>query len=286
MFEALLEVNKPDEESGWDHYTGKSKWAWKTGTSFGYRDAWAIATNPGYVAGVWAGNADGEGRPGLTGIGAAAPALFEILSLLPEQQWFVLPAGALAMARVCALSGHLAGPDCTPVDSILVPLQGLHSATCPYHRIVHLDVTGSYRVNAGCELLSAIRHESWFILPPAQEYYFRSRNPFYRLLPPIKPGCREDGSLQMIDLVNLRDVAKVYIPYELDGSPGRLVLEAAHRETGAVLYWHLDGTYIGSTSHKHQISLKPLPGSHRLLISDQKGNSFVKKLEIIDQQTN
>ncbi len=285
MFEALLEVNKPEQESGWDHYTGKSKWAWKTGTSFGYRDAWAIATNPGYVAGVWAGNADGEGRPGLTGIGAAAPALFEILSLLPEQEWFSLPAGAMAGVRVCPLSGHLAGPDCPAADSILVPLRGQHSVPCPYHRIVHLDATGRYRVNARCEPLSSIRHESWFILPPAQEFYFRSRNPFYRLLPPLKPGCQEDGSLQMIELVNLRDVSKVYIPYELDGSPGRLVLEAAHREPGALLYWHLDETYLGTTSHKHQMSLKPLPGSHRLLITDDRGNSFVKRLEILDQQT-
>ncbi|MCK7531856.1 MAG: hypothetical protein MZV63_12950 [Marinilabiliales bacterium] len=56
--------------------------AWKTGTSFGYRDAWAVGTTPEYVVAVWAGNADGEGRPGLSGISSAAPLLFDIFRLL------------------------------------------------------------------------------------------------------------------------------------------------------------------------------------------------------------
>ena len=72
-YEALQKVNRPESETGWQYFSSSPDLAWKTGTSFGFRDGWAVGTTPGYVVGVWTGNADGEGRPGLTGISAAAP---------------------------------------------------------------------------------------------------------------------------------------------------------------------------------------------------------------------
>ena len=91
----MNEVNRPEEESGWKYFGSAPKIAWKTGTSFGYRDGWAIGTSPRYVAGVWIGNADGEGRPGLTGISVAAPVLFELFGILPESGWFKEPVDEL-----------------------------------------------------------------------------------------------------------------------------------------------------------------------------------------------
>ena len=90
-YQAMMEVNRPEEEAGWQHFDSSKKIAWKTGTSFGYRDGWAIGTSSEYVVGVWIGNADGEGRPGLTGIAAAAPLLFDIFGLLPSSDWFLPP---------------------------------------------------------------------------------------------------------------------------------------------------------------------------------------------------
>ncbi len=59
-FDALLKVNRPISEAGWKQFSSSRKVAWKTGTSFGNKDAWAIGTTPEYVVGVWVGNADGE----------------------------------------------------------------------------------------------------------------------------------------------------------------------------------------------------------------------------------
>ena len=78
---ALQDVERPDLESGWKNFASSMNLSWKTGTSFGFRDAWAVGVNPEYVIGVWVGNADGEGRPGLIGVRAAAPILFEVASL-------------------------------------------------------------------------------------------------------------------------------------------------------------------------------------------------------------
>ena len=81
-YEALQKVNRPESETGWQYFSSSPDLAWKTGTSFGFRDGWAVGTTPEYVVGVWAGNADGEGRPGLTGISAAAPILFDLVNLM------------------------------------------------------------------------------------------------------------------------------------------------------------------------------------------------------------
>ncbi|MCK5170128.1 MAG: penicillin-binding protein 1C, partial [Bacteroidales bacterium] len=56
-FEALLKVNRPENEMGWEAFSSSHKIAWKTGTSFGFRDAWAVGMNTEYLVAVWAGNA-------------------------------------------------------------------------------------------------------------------------------------------------------------------------------------------------------------------------------------
>src|SRR5699024_8585765 len=80
--EALKEVNRPDGEQAWMYYKDARPVAWKTGTSFGNRDAWAIGVASKYLVGVWVGIADGEGRPMTTGVGGAAPLIIEVFNNL------------------------------------------------------------------------------------------------------------------------------------------------------------------------------------------------------------
>ena len=77
-FESMKEVNRPEGDENWQFFDSSKQIAWKTGTSFGFRDAWAIGVTKDYVVGVWVGNADGEGRPGLVGVQTAAPILFDV----------------------------------------------------------------------------------------------------------------------------------------------------------------------------------------------------------------
>ena len=86
-YESLKEVNRPQGDENWEFFDGSKQIAWKTGTSFGFRDAWAIGTTKDYVVGVWVGNADGEGRPGLVGtVQAAAPILFDVFDVLAKKR--------------------------------------------------------------------------------------------------------------------------------------------------------------------------------------------------------
>jgi penicillin-binding protein 1C len=282
-FQSLIEVNRPETQSGWKSFSSSEKIAWKTGTSFGFRDAWAIGTTPEFTVGVWAGNADGEGRPGLTGIASAAPLLFDVFGVLPETTWFGKPENELFPALVCRQSGHLPGPHCSDLDTVLVTEKGLLSSPCPYHKLIHLSPDGRFRVNDACMDVSVMQHESWFILPPVEELYYRSRNPSYRIMPDLHPNCSSDEMINPMDMIYPRHSARVYVPFELDGSRGELILEAAHRIPSTLIHWHLDQEYIGNTQYIHQVGIRPEKGEHILTLVDEKGNTFVHHFEIIDR---
>ncbi len=179
-FDALKELYRPGEESGWRYFNSAKTIAWKTGTSFGFRDAWAVGVTPDYVVGVWAGNADGEGRPGLTGTDAAAPILFDVFSQLHGQRWFSRPPLEMEKITVCAQSGFRSTSACSETVSQWVIHPGLESKACPYHRKIHLSPDKRYRVHSDCEAVADMVEVPWFVLPPVQEYYYRGKNLTYR----------------------------------------------------------------------------------------------------------
>lgn len=271
MFEAMSGLNRPEEEADWQQFSSMKQVAWKTGTSYGGRDAWAIGVTPRYVVGVWVGNATGEGRSGLTGVGYAAPILFDIYSLLPDVPWFDQPYDELEEVTVCRQSGHKASAICDEVDTVYIPRTGIATAVCPYHRIVHLSQDGQYRVNSSCESVSRMQERSWFVLPPAQAYYYKNYHVEYQALPPLKPGCEEDQSRQ-IAILYPEHQAVLYLPKGFSGEREKVVMRATHARSDATLYWHLDDVYLGETRQIHQMACLIEPGNHILTLLDEDGN--------------
>jgi penicillin-binding protein 1C len=282
-FKAMVEVARPDEEQQWQQFSSSSKIAWKTGTSFGNRDAWSIGVTPGYVVAVWVGNASGEGRPGLTGIGTAAPILFDIFKTLPSTPWFKTPFKEMVPVVVCRQSGFRASSICEPVDTIWVQKKGLRSPVCPFHQVIHLDKTETWQVTSSCVAPSEMVHKSWFVLPPVQEWYFRSKNPFYKVLPPFKPGCAPAESHTM-DLIYPHPDSRIYVPVDLDGKPGSTVFKLAHRNPMHRVYWHLDDHFIGTTVQYHQMAFSPEKGFHRLTLVDENGETLTIRFEIMTKE--
>ncbi|MCU0462136.1 MAG: penicillin-binding protein 1C [Bacteroidales bacterium] len=273
-YNALLKVNRPEGEAGWQYFSSSGNFAWKTGTSFGFRDAWAVGTTPDYVIGVWAGNADGEGRPGLTGISAAAPILFDLVNIMPPSDWFKEPREDLTMISVCKQSGYRAGPDCIEPEESPACINGLRSEMCPYHKIIHLDKTGTRQVTADCVSPSEIRNEPWFVLPPAMEYFYRQKHPGYRVVPPVAKGCISEKSIPVMEFIYPAPGVKIFIPRDQTGSLTRIIPEVAHRNPAKKIFWHLDNRYIGTTKHIHQIEILAETGDHILTAVDEDGNSI------------
>ena len=271
-FDALKEVNRP-EEIDWKSIPSMQTIAWKTGTSYGFRDAWAVGVTPRYAVGVWVGNATGEGKPGLVGAQTAGPVLFDIFNLLPSSSWFTRPAGIFVEAEVCRKSGHLKGRFCDETDTLLVLPAGLRTEACPYHHLITLSADESQRIYENCANTEPTLQKSWFTLPPVWEWYYKQHHPEYKPLPPFKAGCGED-TFQPMQFIYPPMNARIKLPKQLDGSKGFLTVELAHSNPNATVFWHLDETYQAQTQDFHKISLQPAAGKHSLTAVDGEGNTI------------
>jgi penicillin-binding protein 1C len=280
-FDALKELYRPGEESGWKMFESSKKVAWKTGTSFGFRDGWAIGITPRYVVGVWAGNADGEGRPGLTGTEAAAPLMFEIFAQLNDYTWFRRPLQEMEQISICSQSGLRSTTLCSEVDTVWVPTRGLQTATCPYHKRVYLATNGRERVHSNCERIDNMVESTWFVLPPVPEYYFKNTNAGYRPLPPYRRDCIPPQNIVSLDLIYPRPNARIFIPRDISGKPGVAVFHAAHRDPNIEVFWHLDGHFMGVTKTSHKMGLNPAQGKHTLTLVDGAGESIEHVFEVL-----
>lgn len=268
---ALTEVNRP-EEIDWKAIPSMQTIAWKTGTSYGFRDAWAAGVTPRYAVGVWVGNATGEGKAGLVGAQTAGPVLFDVFNFLPASPWFERPTGIFVEAEVCRQSGHLKGRFCQDIDTLLILPAGLRTEACPYHHLITLSADESHRIYENCANTEPTIQQSWFTLPPVWEWYYRQYHPEYKPLPPFKSGCGED-TFQPMQFIYPPINARIKLPKQLDGSKGFLTFELAHSNPDATVFWHLDDTYQMQTQDFHKISLQPSPGKHSLTAVDGNGNT-------------
>lgn len=285
--EALVNGERPEDEALWQSYASARKIAWKTGTSFGNRDAWAVGTTPRYTVGIWVGNATGEGRPELRSITTAAPVLFDVFSALPASGWIHRPEADLREVTVCADSGAPAGPDCARTGKQPAPAKAPPAPPCPWCRTVSLTPDGKFQATAGdlsrgwAGSLPLVRKQ--FVLPPGIEYWYQRHDLSYRSLPPWVSGHRGDSVKADLAIVFPEPGARVFIPVEITGSPGRLILEAAHRDGDAIVYWDIDGEYLGQTRNYHQLAVRPAPGTHTLTVTDNRGTRAVRTFEVLPE---
>ena len=278
-YNAMKEVNRPEGDEAWKFYDSSLEIAWKTGTSFGNRDAWAIGTNSRYVVGVWVGNASGEGRPQLTGVESAAPILFDVFNLLPRKGWFQAPLNDLEYAEICTKSGYLAQDDC-PKSKQLIPRNGTKTALCPYHKLVHLDATEQYRVNSSCENIENIVNKKWFVLPPVMEWYYKSNHIDYKPLPPFRDDCQQTQQASM-DFIYPKSNSKIYLTKDFNSKIQPVILKVAHSNKEAKLYWYVDNVYKGTTQTFHEMQMDANTGFHYITVEDEYGNEIKRKVEIV-----
>lgn len=280
---ALQSVERPEIESGWKNFASSMNLSWKTGTSFGFRDAWAVGVNPEYVIGVWVGNADGEGRPGLVGVRAAAPILFEVAALLPSARQFYEPWEEMQQAVVCRKSGFRASVFCVETDTVRICEAGIKAALCPYHRLVNLDASGTWRVNSGCEPVRRMKVEPWFVLTPVQEWYYCRSHTDYRRLPPYRKDCRPERE-DVMEMIYPQRGTRVFLPRDFDGRKQAAVFEAAHREPAAEVYWYVDDRYLGLTRDVHQMEVQLSEGRHVLTLMDADGNMLKQAFGVVGRE--
>jgi len=283
VFEAMTEVKRPKEESAWKEFGSYRKIAWKTGTSFGHRDAWSVGVTPQYIVAVWAGNADGEGRPELVGSSSAAPLMFDIFHYLKPKGWFEKPFDNMISMNICRKSGYKASKICPETLDKWVPEQGINVPICPYHETVHTDSTGKYLVDSDCYPVSHTKHIAWFKLPATMRYYYKKNHADYKDLPDVLASCSQLGNSTRMEVIYPRQHTRIFLPTDLNGEKMEAVFEAVHTDDKAIIHWHLNEQYLGSTKGKHQKPFAPGPGHYVLTLVDNYGERVLKSFDVIEE---
>jgi len=269
VLEAMRHTGRSDEEAWWRAFAGGRPLAWKTGTSFGNRDAWAIGVAPGWVVAVWAGNPSGEGRTGLWGTQSSVPLLFRLFSLLPHDRPWFPPPDDMVPVKVCKETGARATALCSTA-TVMAPPAGAAAPPDRFHRTLHLDSAG-FQVNAGCEPPARQVVRNVLVLPPVVEGLWRQDHPESPSIPMWRPDCKDGLGTNDLEILYPEPGAVVRLPKGMRGAQ-KLVLEARHRNPSAQVRCFLDQTDLGLSDRFLTWVTSPDPGQHVFTCVDEAGH--------------
>lgn len=278
--EILTDVRRPDLPEAWDLTRDVPGVAWKTGTSYGHRDAWAVGFSARYTIGVWVGNFDGKPRKGISGSQHAGPLLFDLFRALESGgRGPVKPEGLVQdEIEVCALSHQLPGPFCP--DRVRIPyLPGRSKLTaCAIHRRMLVDAKTGELLAGDC--MSRRPHELrlFTLYPPELVAWWRSQGSPVRDAPRLAAGCEgiPDGEPPRIVSPDGNT------PYRLRRDSAveyqKIALVAQVAPGVRRLYWYQDGALVATTATTEAAPaagrfLAPVRGEHRLVVTDDLGRS-------------
>lgn len=277
---AMTQVQRPEAFDSSIFLGDSDQIAWKTGTSFGFKDAWSIGMNATHTVAVWVGNADTEGRPNLTGIRAAAPVMFEVFNLLPkEKEWLQPPYDDLVKEEICAFSGNKATDHCENKRLDFVPAHQKNKTMCS--RCVKLDVDKKlqFQVNRNCYPQENIKRQHYVLLSPVEVFYTSLEK--IALPPPFHPDCLEEVQATPMEFIFPRKGEVVFLPKSFDEKVQEIAIQLAHLDENEQVFWYLDKEYITSTKGIHELSLPLQKGNYVLSVVDTKGNSLSQQLEVV-----
>ena len=277
----LNDLARPGNEFYWHQYENQRKIAWKTGTSYGHRDAWAVGTNPQYTIAAWVGNFNGESNNALSGAASAAPLLFSIFNSLPHtlsQNWFQMPQNEMAERFICKESGLAPSAYC-PFDTILVP-RGAHPLkVCPYHQPFQVTSDENNTVCSLCWQGKEHHTQAYLLYPPQVKKYLLENGISCPEIPPHSPECPTSVK-NNLSIIYPNEGAHIFLPRDLNTRQQKLSPQISINNVDLKIYWYLDDEYMGMTDGRENITLLPRTGQHTLTIIDETGNSATSTFQI------
>lgn len=271
--EMLTSVQRPDLDSYHSWFDQQVPVAWKTGTSYGARDAWAIGANSQWTIGVWVGNFRGGGVPGLSGGSTAAPLLFSLFNTLTNQtqpMWPPKPDPVFFRdRRVCAHSGYPAHASC-PLQTVSVPAEQRLWESCPYHKNRVISAKTGYRVDSRCWDVNDTLHQSVETWPASVRAVWRDRGIEPPPEPVLDPACGFEAHHDF-SWVYPRQGTRIYLPQTTENAEAGFIAHVAHRQKDVTLYWFMDGIPLGETTGEHKMAVRAATGTHTLVVQDARG---------------
>jgi len=276
--EMLKGVKRPGTEYVWERFLSSKPIAWKTGTSYGQRDGWAVGVSPDWVVAVWVGSVAARENPGLTGYQHAAPLMLDVFNILPElsgKDWFQEPKNALRPVEVVPETGYRAPSRYTGAVTEKAPAKAKGLMLDPYYKVLPITIPDSeaerYIVCSQCWEGKDYKYEGFFIFPP-DVAAVRAEHGYADKIPPHNPQCPAAGRGEGagVSVVYPGEGLTLWIPED----EGKIVLKGYHGSKNQQIHWYIDSAYYGTTSgNKHAKAVQLKPGTHTLRLVDGMGRS-------------
>nr|MBA4167140.1 penicillin-binding protein 1C [Chitinophagaceae bacterium] len=270
--ETLSKINRPDFPLNWQSTEHMPKIAWKTGTSYGRRDAWSIGYNKKYTVGVWTGNFSGTGSSGLSGAEIATPLLFRIFNTIDydsDEEWFTQPEDC-ATRLVCSETGMPPSAGCTDlVSDYFIPVVS-NSKPCNNSEEIIISADEKISYCKSCMPLTGYKKKFFRIVPPEMQAYCDEHNIAYQKVPPHNPGCQRifrDGQPLIIS-------PKSGSEYLLSkNKPEPLELRCRPGNDVSRIYWYVNNQFYKTGSAGSTVFFIPSEGPVKISCTDDKGRN-------------
>jgi len=283
--QALAQKDRPDFPRRRDLAGVPPAIHWKTGTSFGFRDAWAVGSGPAYTAVVWTGNTDARPSAELVGSEAAGPLLFDVLEGVAGREpargagTAGAPPDELIEVEVCAYSGHLAGEACPERTTVRAAVHAVPTAPCPYHQVYEIDHASGRAVLPACRKPGHRYDRRTFVaLPSAVTAWLASRHRSVPEAPVFDDDCgAEVASTPPVILTPAEGQVVTLLP-GMPANRQRVALAASTR--AARLSWFVDGALVATAPASDRVAWIPVAGVHTIVVADDAGRKARRTLAV------
>ena len=262
-----------------NNYSKLPRFAWKTGTSYGKRDAWAIGFNPNYTIGVWMGNFNGRGSPNLSGAEVAVPLLFDLFNAIDyddDKKWFDFTE-ELYSRKVCSESGLLPTQYCKKLIDDLAIKGKSHNDVCNIHKPVYVNLDETVQYCTECLPQSEYKKVVYSIFQPELTVWFAENSYSFTSPPPHNHNCNAKFSEEGPRILSPTEDYEYLIE---ENSEQEIVLLAASDGRINTHYWYINGEYYAKTNPGEKIFLKPETEELKITCLDDKGRDESLKISI------
>ncbi|HYC60736.1 MAG TPA: penicillin-binding protein 1C [Thermoanaerobaculia bacterium] len=277
----LCELRRPDMPQGWELTADTPRIAWKTGTSYGHRDAWSIGFSSRYTIGVWIGNFDGHGVKGLSGSEDAAPLLFDLFRALDGTSVARRTARRIETIDVCAISHQLPAPHCRKRVSIEHVAGVSRLTSCAIHRLLIVDAKSGERLRGDCVADRPSIARVFEIDPPELVSYRRANGEQVVTLPPLSAACDDVDSEQRPRIVSPDPSTPYRIRRDAPLRFQEIRLAAESGSDVSSLYWYQDGVLVAAQQPERSVFVQPVVGVHHIAVVDDLGRSHSVTYEVM-----
>ncbi len=280
IHEILTKISRPDLPNHYQNTYRTPRIAWKTGTSYGRRDAWSIGYSQHYTVGVWIGNFDGTGVAELTGADIATPLLFQLFNALDYNtsgNWLFRPQ-ELSFRYVCPESGLPAGDLCEHqvMDYFIPNVSPAQKCDHLVYRFVSPDEHFAYCEK--CLPLSGYKKKAYPNLSAELVAFYKKEHLPFTETPIHNPYCEYAVSGKAPEIISPIH-KKEYLIEKL--SPSEIMLKSRCASDVKKVYWYINNKYYKEAANGESIFFTPSEGTLKISCSDDKGNNKSIEIEVV-----